>query len=77
MQPSPKYYERILYPLQDKVLKALNKLDTGFYLTEGTALSRAYLGHRYSDDLDFFLNQAENFQARVKKTVETLRTFSR
>ncbi|MBE0663715.1 MAG: nucleotidyl transferase AbiEii/AbiGii toxin family protein [Bacteroidales bacterium] len=73
MQPSPKYYERILYPLQDKVLKALNELDTGFYLTGGTALSRAYLSHRYSDDLDFFLNQAEDFHLQVQKSVDTLR----
>jgi hypothetical protein len=27
-----------------------------FYLTGGTALGRYYLGHRYSEDLDFFVN---------------------
>ena len=73
MQPSPKYYEEILYPLQDKVLKALNDLDTGFYLTGGTALSRVYLYHRYSDDLDFFVNEAKNFMYEVKKNIDVLR----
>lgn len=33
-----------------------------FYLTGGTALSRFYLNHRYSDDLDLFVNKAENFK---------------
>lgn len=30
------------------------KLSTKFYLTGGTALAGFYLGHRYSEDLDFF-----------------------
>jgi len=72
MKPSPKYYEQILYPLQDKVLKALNDLDTGFYLTGGTALSRAYLKHRYSDDLDFFINSTDDFDIQVKRSVDAL-----
>lgn len=56
------YYTDILYPLQDKVLKILDKeTKTGFYLTGGTALSRGYLNHRYSDDLDFFVNQDKGF----------------
>jgi predicted nucleotidyltransferase component of viral defense system len=71
--PSPKYYEEILYPLQDKALKVLDDMDTGFYLTGGTALSRAYLNHRYSDDLDFFVNQAEDFQVQVQKALDALR----
>ena len=50
------YYQNILYPLQDKVLETIGKLPVRFYLTAGTALSRAYLHHRYSDDLDFFVN---------------------
>jgi predicted nucleotidyltransferase component of viral defense system len=72
MESSPKYYEQILYPLQDKVLKALNDLDTGFYLTGGTALSRAYLKHRYSDDLDFFINSTDDFDIQVKRSVDAL-----
>ena len=55
------YYIDTLYPLQDKVLKILSEIKTEFYLTGGTALSRGYLNHRYSDDLDFFVNQNNNF----------------
>ena len=55
------YYNDTLYPLQDKVLKLINELQTPFYLTGGTALSRCYFNHRYSDDLDFFVNKDINF----------------
>lgn len=54
------YLDR-LYPLQDRVLQVLVPLGTGFYLTGGTCLSRAYLGHRFSDDLDFFVNHDPRF----------------
>jgi hypothetical protein len=47
------FYEKTLYPLQDVVLYTV-KVAPIFYLTGGTALSRFYCGHRYSDDLDFF-----------------------
>lgn len=56
-----RYYVEQLYPLQDQVLQAINRVDTGFYLTGGTALSRGYLQHRYSDDLDLFVNYDPNF----------------
>jgi predicted nucleotidyltransferase component of viral defense system len=39
---------------QDKVLKLLAGAMDGFYLVGGTALSREYLRHRDSYDLDFF-----------------------
>lgn len=55
------YYNDTLYPLQDKVLKLIDDLDTPFYLTDGTALSRCYLNHRYSDDLDLFVNDKPHF----------------
>ena len=55
------YYEKNLYPLQDGVLNILNQIDTNFFLTGGTALSRAYYNHRYSDDLDLFLNNSTNY----------------
>jgi len=67
------YYEKLLYPLQDKVLDLLNKLETPFYLTGGTALSRAYLFHRYSDDLDFFVNADKNFMKYVEEIEAALR----
>jgi hypothetical protein len=60
------YYQNILYPLQDKVLKLLEPLSVDFYLTGGTALSRAYLNHRYSDDLDFFVNRSDQFKNQVE-----------
>jgi len=61
------YYQNTLYPLQDKVLKLVSSVENRFYLTGGTALSRAYLHHRYSDDLDFFVNDDENFKKQVER----------
>lgn len=66
------YYENILYPLQDKVLKLMNSLPVDFYLTGGTVLSRAYLNHRYSDDLDFFLNGSESFKIQAESVVKNI-----
>lgn len=45
-----------LYRLQDKFLTWWHSLGYPFYLTGGTALGRFYLNHRFSEDLDFFLN---------------------
>jgi len=59
------YYQNKLYPLQDKILALIAKLPVAFYLTGGTALSRAYLNHRYSDDLDFFANALPEFKIQV------------
>lgn len=50
-----------LYPLQDAVLACFGQVDTGFYLTSGTAASRGYLHHRFSDDLDLFVNDDPRF----------------
>ena len=55
------YFFDRLYPFQDAVLREMASLDTGFYLTGGTAASRGYLGHRFSDDLDFFVNDEPLF----------------
>jgi len=66
------YYNDTLYPLQDKVLKLIDGLKTSFYLTGGTALSRCYLHHRYSDDLDFFVNNELNFAKVVEKILINL-----
>jgi len=54
------YFER-LYPLQDALLAAFARVETGFYLTGGTAASRGYLNHRFSDDLDLFVNDDPQF----------------
>lgn len=56
------FYFKKIYPLQDLILQLLKKLNTNFYLTGGTAASRGYLNHRFSEDLDFFVNDDENFQ---------------
>lgn len=66
------YYEDTLYPLQDRVLKIIANLATPFYLTGGTALSRCYFQHRYSDDLDFFVNKDHNFKLDAEKIVKAL-----
>jgi len=38
------------------------EVDDSFYLTGGTALGRHYLKHRYSDDLDLFVNRNNDFK---------------
>jgi hypothetical protein len=50
-----------LYALQDRVLARIRRLEQRLYLTGGTALSRGYCGHRYSEDLDFLANDASEF----------------
>jgi len=66
------YYQNILYPIQDKVLRIVEQLPVDFYLTGGTALSRVYLEHRYSDDLDFFVNGTGNFKEQVNIIIKAL-----
>jgi predicted nucleotidyltransferase component of viral defense system len=49
--------DRILTKKQTLLLKKIgqdNFIARNFYLTGGTALASFYLGHRYSEDLDFF-----------------------
>ncbi|PKL92245.1 MAG: hypothetical protein CVV21_05695 [Candidatus Goldiibacteriota bacterium HGW-Goldbacteria-1] len=65
-------YENTLYPLQDKVLSLIDSLGTPFYLTGGTALSRFHFKHRYSDDLDFFVNDDLKFQDYVNLIIKAL-----
>ncbi|RLD12315.1 MAG: hypothetical protein DRI44_01120 [Chlamydiae bacterium] len=54
-----------LYLLQNKFLDFWNELNLPFYLTGGTALGRFYLNHRYSEDLDFFVNQDQKFNEYI------------
>jgi len=67
-----KFYTKKLYPLQDEVLRLIEKADTGFYLSGGTALSRHYLHHRYSDDLDFFQNDSPDFKKDASEIIKIL-----
>jgi Nucleotidyl transferase AbiEii toxin, Type IV TA system len=65
------YFDR-LYPLQDQVLALLRQIETGFYLTGGTAASRGYLNHRFSDDLDLFVNDDRRFGLWADRLVAAL-----
>jgi hypothetical protein len=67
------YYQSTMYPLQDKVLKIVSQLPVEFYLTGGTALGRAFLNHRYSDDLDFFVNGIPDFKQQVNAVLNRLK----
>jgi len=53
--------------LQDKFLAWFGSFQFSFYLTGGTALGRFYLNHRFSEDLDFFVNADENFSTYIDK----------
>lgn len=61
MNSSKKDYTK-LYLLQDKFLSWWLTLGLPFYLTGGTALGRFYLNHRFSEDLDFFINADTQYQ---------------
>lgn len=65
------YYFKFLYPFQDAVLALVKEANTGFYLTGGTALSRAYLNHRFSDDLDLFVNFDTHFREWTERVIDT------
>lgn len=67
-----RFYFEMFYPFQDRVLRVLNDLDTGFYLTGGTAASRGYLNHRFSDDLDLFVNDDERFGLWAARVIQGL-----
>lgn len=64
------FYLNQLYPFQDQVLRIFSAIDTGFYLTGGTALSRGYLNHRFSDDLDFFVNDDPRFTLWADRIIQ-------
>ena len=66
--PENGFYHK-LYTFQDMVLALVQDENVDFYLTGGTALSRGYLNHRYSDDLDFFINEASDFKRQVERVV--------
>ena len=66
------YYIDKLYPFQDEILKIIEDLNLDFYLTGGTALGRCYLNHRYSDDLDFFVNDFSLFSSKTIKNSQLI-----
>jgi hypothetical protein len=64
---------RSLYALQDRVIKAVFLIESGFYLTGGTCLHRFYHEKRYSDDLDFFDNDNMMFREDVRIVLDSIR----
>lgn len=67
-----RFYFEVLYPFQDRVLARINALETGLYLGGGTAASRGYLSHRFSDDLDFFVDDDDRFSLWVARVIQAL-----
>ena len=72
MKMSEKFYQENLYPFQDGILNIVRKLNTPFYLTGGTALSRHYFNHRFSDDLDLFVNSDPHYSRHVAQILNAL-----
>jgi hypothetical protein len=70
------WFDEVLYPLQDAVLALAAHADTGFYLTGGTALGRIHLRHRYSEDLDLFVNDDDRFGVWADRLLEAWRSES-
>lgn len=68
------FYMERLYPLQNRILNVINELCPSLYLTGGTALSRFYFTHRYSDDLELFANDESSFSSIVEKAVAGIMT---
>lgn len=60
------------YKLQDAVFLLLKDDLCSFYLTGGTALSRYYLNHRFSEDLDFFCPENGVFEESVNRIARLL-----
>jgi len=54
-------------------MNTISKCGVRFFLTGGTALSRAYYNHRYSDDLDFFVNNDDEYAAQVEEVYKKLK----
>jgi len=71
MNSSEKDYRK-LYSLQDKFLRWWSTLNYPFYLTGGTALGRFYLNHRYSEDLDFFVNNDKLYPEYIKDLMKKI-----
>ncbi len=67
-----RYYQDKLYPFQNRILQLVQNAGVDFYLTGGTALSRCYLNHRYSDDLDFFVNSHDDFKEQCNTVISDI-----
>jgi len=54
-------------------MNTISRCGVRFFLTGGTALSRAYYNHRYSSDLNFFVNNDNDYPAQVKEVFYKLK----
>lgn len=66
------WFEEKLYPFQDHILSVIGLLASPFYLGGGTAVSRGYLNHRYSEDLDLFMNDNSEFNLWAERLVQLM-----
>lgn len=57
-------------------MRLINQQDTGFYLSGGTAASRGYLQHRFSDDLNLFVNDDSRFDLWATRIIQAFLTQS-
>ncbi|OQA19940.1 MAG: hypothetical protein BWY63_01615 [Chloroflexi bacterium ADurb.Bin360] len=71
------FYFETLYPLQERVLASINAPETQFYLSGGTAASRGYLNHRFSDDLDLFVDDDDRCALWTARIIQELSTSER
>lgn len=55
------------------MLASLRDAEHGFHLSGGTALARGYYQHRYSEYLDFFVNDRPEFELWRDRCLETVR----
>lgn len=69
---NPSYFYQSLYPLQDRVFALIQKIETNLYLSGGTAASRGYLNHRFSDDIDLFADDHKNFGLWAERVIHAL-----
>ncbi len=69
---NPAYFYDRLYPFQDRVLALIHPLETGLYLSGGTAASRGYLNHRFSDDIDLFADDDKDFVLWAERVIHTI-----
>ena len=53
-------------------MSIVRKLNTPFYITGGTALSRHYFNHRFSADLDLFVNDDPSYDRHISQIFQAL-----
>lgn len=69
---NPTYFFDHLYPLQDQALALIHQADAGLYLSGGTAASRGYLKHRFSDDLVLFADDHKDFGLWAERVIQAV-----